>query len=398
MDLVTTPWHVLSAALVFLFGAILGIKSSKAFDTSNQRALVLYLWHSLFCIVYIFYVGASGGDALTYYRTSLSDGIEFSLGTGAVELFTAFLSLVLGLSVLGTFLAFNMIGFLGLIAFDATLQSATADKVRWVRRLATFIVFLPSVSFWSSAIGKDALSFMAAGLALWAAQHLKKRAWLMVVALLVMLLVRPHIAALMVMALAAAAVAQPRVAIAERLLVGGFALAVAIVMVPLAMQTSGLGSNAGVADLSEYIDNRQSYNLEGGGGVDISSMPLPVKLFTYLFRPLPFEAHSIPALAASIDNVVLLFLVIAGAWQMARGRRATGTANRAFLWIYALSSLLILSLVTANLGISVRQKWMFAPMLIFLFISVLGRPRQRVLRETTAGQPPEPGITGHLPP
>lgn len=392
MELVSTPWHVLSAALVFFFGAILGIKTSKAFDTSSKRALALYLWHSLFCIVYIFYVGNSGGDALTYYRTSLSGGIEFSLGTAAVELLTAFLSSVLGLSVLGTFLAFNMFGFLGLLAFDATLQSATADKVRGVRRLATFIVFLPSVSFWSSAIGKDALSFMAAGLALWAAQRLKQRALLMAAAVVLMLLVRPHIAALMVMALAAAMVAQRGVPIAERLLMGGFALAVAAVMVPLAMQTSGLGSAAGAVDLSEYIDNRQSHNLEGGGGVDISSMPLPVKLFTYLFRPLPFEAHSIPALAASIDNVVLLFLVIAGAVQMLRGRRATGTANRAFLWIYVLSSWLILSLATANLGISVRQKWMFAPMLIFLFISVMGRPRSRAVLGAGAGEHDVPGI------
>jgi hypothetical protein len=39
-------------------------------------------------------------------------------------------------------------------------------------------------------------------------------------------------------------------------------------------------------------------------------------------------------------------------------------------------------LTTANLGISVRLKWMFAPMLIFLMISAMGhrtdpRPERR---------------------
>lgn len=33
---------------------------------------------------------------------------------------------------------------------------------------------------------------------------------------------------------------------------------------------------------------------------------------------------------------------------------------------------LIFATTTANLGIAVRQKWMFAPMLIFLLLSVTG--------------------------
>jgi hypothetical protein len=45
-------------------------------------------------------------------------------------------------------------------------------------------------------------------------------------------------------------------------------------------------------------------------------------------------------------------------------------------------------LTTANLGISVRQKWMFAPMLIFLFISFIGRPRQHAAE-------PRPTLRGH---
>lgn len=396
MDLVSNAWHVFGAALVFFLGAIFSIKMGRAFDTSGNRSLALYLWHTLFCLVYIFYVRNAGGDALTYYYASLWGITEFSFGTAAVQLFTMFFSSLLGLSVLGTFLGYNLLGFIGLLAFDASLQAATRDRQRWLRRLATLIVLLPSVSFWSSAIGKDALSFMAAGLALWAAQRLRPRAGLMVLAVMIMLLVRPHMAALMVMALAVAMTVQPKVSIPERLLVGGFALAVAIVMVPLAMRASGLGADAAIADISEYIDNRQSHNMQGGGGVDISSMSLPVKLFTYLFRPLPFEAHNLPALAASIDNVVLLFLGIAGLRSMFKGRTATGSANRAFLWIYAFSALLILALTTANLGISLRQKWMFVPMLIFLLISVMGRPRGPAV--AVAGENTGSRITRQTPP
>jgi hypothetical protein len=46
------------------------------------------------------------------------------------------------------------------------------------------------------------------------------------------------------------------------------------------------------------------------------------------------------------------------------------------MWVYVFGSWLILAMTTANMGIALRQKWMFAPMLIFLLISVIGRRRQ----------------------
>jgi len=375
MELAPTAWHVFSAALIFLIGALLSIKIARLFETSGKRAFVLYIWHTLFCFVYVAYVINSGGDALMYYQTSLSGDVEFSFGTAAIQFLTMIFSNVFGLSVLGASLGYNILGYVGLLAVDASLQTATKHKEKLVRYLATFIIFLPSVSFWSSAIGKDALSFLAAGLALWASQKLGRRGWVMAVAITLMLFVRPHISAMMVMAVAVSMMVQPRVSIFQRAFVGIPALAVAILMVPFAMNYTGLGSDARVVDFVDYVDVRQSHNIEGGGGIDISSMSLPVKLFTYLFRPLPFEANSLPAFAASIDNVILLLLVVFSTWPMVKRWRSSAPANRIFLWVYSLSTWLVLALTTANLGISVRQKWMFAPMLIFLFISVLGKSR-----------------------
>jgi hypothetical protein len=147
------------------------------------------------------------------------------------------------------------------------------------------------------------------------------------------------------------------------------------------MDYSGLGSDAGASDIESYVENRQSSNMMGGGAVDIASMSLPMQLFTYLFRPLPFEANSIPALAASIDNVVLLALIFVGGASMVKHRRRSKRGNRMFMWVFSISTWLVLAMTTANLGISVRQKWMFAPMLILLFISAIGRsraPAQRI--------------------
>ncbi|MFB8828532.1 hypothetical protein ACE0DR_02285 [Azotobacter sp. CWF10] len=140
--------------------------------------------------------------------------------------------------------------------------------------------------------------------------------------------------------------------------------------------------------LMEYVEGRQEHNMKGGGAVDISSMSLPMQLFTYLFRPLPFEATTVFAMAAALDNMILLYLFVTGGRAMLRrpaGRRYQ--ENRIFLWSYALVAWLMLAMTTANLGIALRQKWMFTPMLILLFLSALGTVRQQV---RPASPPPSP--------
>ena len=265
-----------------------------------------------------------------------------------------------------------------MLAFDGALTEVTANKSRRIRQLATLIVFLPSVSFWSSGIGKDSLSFMAMGLALWAALKLNRRVVLMVIAILIMLFVRPHMAGMMVIGLAGSMVFQRKTSVIQRVVFGVAALAATAVLVPFGLNYAGVGEDASSEDIASYIEGRQGENLEGGSSLDIASMSLPMKLFTYLFRPLPFEANSIFALLASVDNIILLFLFFAGIRVALKKKLPAqfATHNRMFLWIYCFVAWFILASTTANLGIAMRQKWMFAPMLIFLLISLIGKEKR----------------------
>lgn len=376
MQLIASSWQVITTLLVFLVSIIIATAISKPFRTRQRRSVLLYLWHTIFCVIYALYVIKYKGDALYYYQESLNASTAFSLGTESISFITIFFTRVLGLSFLGTFFAYSIFGFMGLLAFDASLRAATAGKSRNMRRFATVIVLLPSISFWSSAIGKDSLAFMATGFALWAALNLKHRTWLMIVAILTMLLVRPHIAGIMIVALAASQLIQRGIPMRRRLLLGGTALAASAVMVPLALNYAGLVSDPTSSDVVSYIEQRQQYNQEGGGGIDISSMSLPMQLITYLFRPLPFEASSLFSLAASVDNVVLLLMFLVGGRQILKRRKPALKGNRTFLWLYSLLAWVILAVNTANMGISMRQKWMVAPMLIFLLISLMGKPRR----------------------
>src|SRR5690606_5824474 len=130
VEFVQSPWHVISALLVFMTGVMVAVGLSRPFRISKRRALLLYGWHTLLCVAYAVYTQDHVSDAYGYYRAVLAGNISFSFGAAAVELATFFCVTMLGLSYLGTFLFFNILGFIGLIAFDASLRQATANKSR----------------------------------------------------------------------------------------------------------------------------------------------------------------------------------------------------------------------------------------------------------------------------
>lgn len=373
-----SSWSIISAFIVFLLGLMIIAKISGYFGLKKKRGLLLYLWHTLFCFAYFYYVSTFGGDALVYYTKALSDGFEFRVGTTAVVFLTKILVHGLGFGVITCFLFFNILGSIGLLAVDGALKHATQYKSKFLKRLATIIIFLPSISFWSSAIGKDAIAFLSVGLALWAALQLNKRIWLMVLAVALMMIVRPHMAGIMVIALAMSVMFDKKASTLKRISLGTISSIGVAVMVPFALEYAGVSDASSSEGLIDYVEQRQSYNMEGGGGVDIANMSLPMQLFTYMFRPLIFEARSITALAAAIDNLILLYLFVLGCYALIKKKRQKFTENRKFMWVYVILSWIVLAMTTANLGIAVRQKWMFTPILIYLLLSLVGKNKNNI--------------------
>ena len=371
-----SSWSIISAFIVFLLGLIIIAKISGYFGLKKNRGLLIYVWHTLFCFVYFFYAQAYGADALMYYDVALTGRFDFKFGTSFVIAITSLLVQGLEFGIVSCFLFFNIIGSIGLLAVDGSLKQATQYQSKFLKRLATIIVFLPSISFWSAAIGKDAISFMAMGLALWATLQLNKRMLLMFGAIVMMLIVRPHMAGMMVIALAMSVMFNKKSSPLKRISLGLVAIAGAAAIVPFALEYAGVSDPSSSEGLMDYVENRQSYNMEGGGGVDIANMSLPLQLFTYMFRPIIFEARSITALAAAIDNLILLYLFIVGVYALIKKRSQNFTGNRKFMWVYVILAWVVLAMTTANLGIAIRQKWMFAPMLIFLLISLAGKKQK----------------------
>ena len=380
---------IFSTFIVFVLGGLLINKTANVFKATRTRALGLYIWHSVFCLVYAFISLSKISDSTLYYIKSIDRMPNLELGTRAIESITGIFTQGFGLSYLGVFMVFNIFGSVGLLAVDASLRHATVDKSGFVKFMAMLVVLLPSMNFWSGAIGKEPIAFMSTGLLLWASIDLKQRYKLFLIAFFLMLIVRPHIFGFMLIAFFLSLLINKNLSILKKFFYLFICSIVLIIALPIVFEYLGFGEIISLESMKMYTNRIQGFNNYGGGGIDISSMPFYLKSFTYLFRPLPYEAHSLLSLISSIDNLFLLFIFIISLFSLLKFKEEKfilnhSKENRWFLLIFSVTSLIMLSEITSNLGISVRQKWMFLPILLyfsFLFMGIKQPNYTKVMKD-----------------
>ena len=152
--------------IIISLGFIITIISAKIFSLTLQRAIILFIWHTFFSFVNVWYVSKFGGDANYYYNSAQDENNLFGYSTLFIIFITPFLYDFVNLSYISMNILFSIFGAIGLFAFDSSLRFVTKDANKKVKLLATIIVFLPLVNFWSSGLGKDSITFMAINLIL----------------------------------------------------------------------------------------------------------------------------------------------------------------------------------------------------------------------------------------
>ena len=282
----------------------------RFFHINVILSIALYIWHTTLCLAYLAYTRSNTADATMYYVASFRIEATSGLGTQSVLYMTSILTQSLGLSYGGVFLVYNIVGFIGVLALTAALQEVTSESPSWVGLLVIFVMFLPGLNFWSSAIGKDALSFFAAGLGCWASLKLRKRYPAFALAIVFMLLARPHIAALMVISLSIGLFVGMKGRVIGRTALMLGSLPIALYVLSVATAYLGFDSDLNAGGVFSYIEKRQGYNIQGGLGIDISGMSTLGQLFAYGYRPLPTEQGNILGIIIGIENLLLLILTI----------------------------------------------------------------------------------------
>lgn len=350
--------------LIISYTVVLSIGAKQKQDIG--KVTLLFLWHTLFSVAYFLFSLFNVSDATNYYKKSVANAVfEFYPGTPFVSYVASFISQGLDASYLNTTLFFNLIGSIGLIL----LYLSVKDYLKSFRWYWFLILFMPSMSFWSASLSKDSISFFAGCLFLYAVTTSKKTIILMPIAFFAMFMVRPHIGALILASYVVYFIIRARVHIFFKLVTIPAIIFGLLLSISFVEQYIGLDESS-VDGYSDYITGREGANSRGGSSIDISSMSYPMKMFTYIFRPLPFEAHNITSLITSIENVILISLFLFVLFKSKFNLKPFIHDKNLWLFSYFMLTCSILALTTANLGIATRQKWMFMPVIIYLLIYV----------------------------
>ena len=373
-------------------------------------ALVLKLAAS-FVRYFVAFELYGSGDALRYdeagaeianafHRGDMTLGSLLSVGRGTAFMddITGLLYTVMGPSQLGGFLVYSWIGFWGLFLFHraALIGFPEADQ----RRYALLLFFLPSLLFWPSSIGKEAVMLLSLGLCAYGAARLLERrsmGWIVLLAGLGLgYLVRPHVPFVVLASLAFAVVFRPRRGRAPLFGPLGRILTVVVLMVGMAFVLSetvdrvlphsddGVVSTVDVGTLGELLDRAESGTADGGSEIDRPTPNTPFEYpsaaFTVLLRPTILEADSAGHVVAGLETTLVLALAVFG-W-----RRWRTLPSVVFRRPYVLMCLVFTGIFTfawssfANLGALARQRvqvWPFVLLLLALPLVVKDEPRDR---------------------
>lgn len=340
----------------------------------------------------------------------VTDVIPSHTGTLFVDDCTAFVYTISGGSQLGGFLTFSFFAYIGIVFI--VRAAAVALPGLALKKFAWLCVVFPSIVYWPSSIGKEALVLFGLGIGTYGiAVLLARRQWtssiiLITIGLGFTALIRPHMAGIWI------AAALPAIFLATVFTMragkrdGGHASSAGLVFI-LIIATAAFGL---IASFTLRFLETPSYSSESttsGSVTDIfaetarrtaqagsnyvppsvaNPVQWPYAIARTIFRPLPIEAVGIAQLVSAAE-IMALAVLYAWSWRRLRGL-PKALMSQPFV-VFAVTAILLSGLAFAsfaNLGILTRQKTLIFPFLLLL--ACLPTPK-----ESRAAEPvPETGV------
>lgn len=382
MDLLFVLFIIL---LGFLFINAIG-QSLSRYDLKVLKQL--FIFHLLFGTYYCFFIQ---GDAYGHWMVSKSfsyedfvSNITSAQGTYFSYALNYFPSNVLGLSYFTGTMLYSLIGFIGIAYFyKIAVQLVPYNSQLGKYKLFPLLFFLPSLHFWSCAVGKDTLLFFCIAIYSYGLLKPIKRLPLITIGLLLAYFIRPHMTLFMLLAYGFAYFITSKVSTFQRIIFFGIMIGVSVTILPKVLEFARV-EDADIESFDEFADNKSALlsRANVGSAVDITSYPFPLKVVTFLYRPLFFDAPNVLGLFVSIENLILILLSI----KVTRNKpiavyRKAPFVVQGMVWFLIIGTLAF-SQTLGNLGIMIRMRNMFLPGMIIFILWALSYQQQRVIENS----------------
>jgi hypothetical protein len=318
-------------------------------------------------------------DAYQYQR--LSESRTFDIvsalagnGTDRVAALSWTLHRIPGVGYHGTKVFFSFAGFCGVFAVYRAWCVAQ-NRTSW--RLLAIILFMPSIMWWSSILGKDPLMMLGVGLFLLGVATVLRNRFLSgtgigLAGLLLAVGIRGWLGPILLAPLAVLVAAHSRRPLTF-IVLGSVTIGYFVFGFTSLVQTLGIST---VAETLQLTGNIASSFEQAGSNLtvqqDLSTIGgalrfLPLGIFTALVRPLPGEVNNFFGFLAGLEGLAILLLGLAALMRA----RTNELKEDTFLWFSATVALwaFVYAFISYhNLGSATRYRLQVLPVFIIALL------------------------------
>ncbi len=402
---------LIPAALVAIMGFVLHSRLPRSIKLLICAGLLLRVVGGLARYTVLTGVYDGIGDASGYFGRGVSYAASFARldfspitdssqwwegnwwGTQFVYFVSAIAVGITGPSMPAAFVTFSLLAFVGLAGFAAAFHKVYSEES--ASRYMRWIWLFPSLWFWPSSLGKEALIVLGLGVA-WlgfTGTGAKVRWPLVALGTLITFAIRPQVAAVMLFALMVGHwLAGQGAWSARRILHGAALLVVGGAGIVLAMSSLGIES-FDAEGVQTYMEADPARRVGGGSSIDaveIGASGAPAALVNIFMRPFPWEARN-PMMLFSAVEILALWAIILWRRKVLRENLRSWRRDRlvaaalVFIGVYAIT----LGFMVTNLGIIARQRVFLFP---FLFLLLEAVPKRRTAPAGVASIEPGPAL------
>ena len=391
----SSPWYEYSVALIlvpflFLLNLLLALAAARHdpfLRWALPVALLLKLVAAGVYVWMVFHVYDTSADMVTYWNRGeilandfLRNGHWTVLhpvwSNNFIYMLTGAIFTVTTVSLPSAAVIYALAAFWGQYLFYRAFVLVFPEGDRKLAALLLF--FLPSIVFWTSSIGKDAAILLFLGVAAYGFARLQRRVspgafLVLLLGLGGVVLVRPHIAAMLGFAfLLPYLVGKNLHGISGTV---GKILGIPLVLgstVWLARQAQSFLKMETLSQAGSILQKVAEGNQTGGSAIAVSgSMAYRLVNVPFLFfRPWPWEVHSLQAVMAALEGLMLLVIFVSRRRNLyAAVREWRSQPFVLFVLLFALQFSVVMSLAITNYGLLTRERVMLLPFALMLFCS-----------------------------
>lgn len=346
----------------------------------------LYWYHMLFGLIYWTYSQLNRSDSVNYffsYRQYPNWSDAFEPGTLFIEWINYPFVKWLGFNYDMMMFFSTWIGFWGFVYFYCFFKENLRFNTKFKGWDAiTIFMFLPNMHFWTASLGKGAYIFAGLGILTYGLSWPGKRIFHIALGGFMCYMIRPHILFAVLVGMGVGFVlGKEKVPTYQKYLVAIFAIGMSFYVYSDLLTFLGYDPNNVLESFEEESGLNAQRLQSAGSGVDMASYSLPMKLFTFWFRPLFIDSPNLLGIAISFENALYIYMFskIINKDFLRYIKEAPAMVKMSGVVFLSIS--ISMTFVMSNLGIIIRQKSQIMYFMLFVIVAFLDWQKQNRIRK-----------------